>query len=280
MLKRISMLWAVSLVFCLSLAAQQSQPPQPLTIWHDYTVQPGKEDEFMALVKSVGAPVRDKLMTEGVVQAWGIEVPLLRGPGQPTHLIWIAVNDWAGVGKVHDAMDAQLAKIAAEEAKAGKRPAMTTAQRAREVFDATKTRDWLTRDLVSGYGSIMPKDALPYARYFFTKVKPGKGAEYRKIWEKYNKPVLEKLTADGVVMAWGLGVEEVRTEGSFTHYTWVGVAEMGDWDKVRAAFIADRDRRSEEERSVISEAFNDLTDADAAHGLATRSIIFRVPAPK
>jgi hypothetical protein len=55
---------------------------------------------------------------------------------------------------------------------------------------------------------------------------------------------------------------------------------MGDWDKVRAAFIADRDRRSEEERMAISDAFNDLTDADAARGLATRSILFHVPAPK
>ena len=277
MLKRISMLWAVSLVFCLSLAAQQSQP---LTLWYDYTVNPGKDEDFMTLVKTVGAPVRDKLMAEGVVQAWGIEVPLLRGPEQPTHLIWVTVNDWAGVGKVQSAMADQLAKLAAEEAKAGKKPAMTTAQRAREVFDATKTRDWLTRDLVSGYASKMPKDALPYGRYFFNKVKPGKGAEYRKVWEKYNKPVLDKLVADGVILAWGLSVEEVRTEGSFTHFTWIAAAEMGDWDKLRAAFVADRDRRSEEERSAISEAFNDVTDADASRQLATRSIIFRVPAPK
>jgi len=277
MLKRLSMLLAVSLVLCLSLAAQQSQPPQPLTLWHDFTVNAGKEDEFMVLVKTVGVPVLDRLMADGVVQAWGVEVPILRMPGQPTNFVWIMVNDWAGVGKVQDGIEAQFAKLAAEEAKTGKK---TTAQRVREVFDATKTRDWLTRDLVSGYGTKMPANAMPYARYFFTKVKPGKGAEYRKVWEKYNKPVLEKLAADGAVMAWGLSVEEVRTEGSFTHYTWVGVAEMGDWDKVRDAFIADRNRRSAEEQSAISDAFNDLTDADAARGLATRSILFHVPAPK
>jgi hypothetical protein len=190
------------------------------------------------------------------------------------------VNDWAGLGKVQSGIAAQFAKLAAEEAKPGKRPAMTTAQRVREVFDATKTRDWLTRDLVSGYGSKMPKDLLPYGRYFDTKVKPGKGADYRKVWEKYNKPVLEKLVADGVVLAWGLGVEEVKTEGSFTHFTWVSVAEMGDWDKVRAAFVADRNRRSEEEQAAISEAFNDLTDADASRGMATRAILFHLPAPK
>jgi len=83
-----------------------------------------------------------------------------------------------------------------------------------------------------------------------------------------------------VVLAWGLGVEEVKTEGSFTHFTWVSVAEMGDWDKVRAAFVADRNRRSEEEQAAISEAFNDLTDADASRGMATRAILFHLPAPK
>lgn len=277
MWKRLSMLLALSLVFCASLAAQQAQPPQPLTLWHDFTVQPGEEEQFMVLAKTVGVPVLDKLMAEGVVQAWGIEVPILRMPGNPTHMVWITVNDWAGVGQVQKGIEAQFVKVAAEEAKARTK---TTAQRMKEVFDASKTRDWLTRDLVSGYGSKMPKDPLPYARYFFTKVKPGKGAEYRKVWEKYNKPVLDKLVADGVVMAWGLSVEEVRTEGSFTHYSWVGVAEMGDWDKVRDAFIADRNRRTPEEQMAISDAFNDLTDADASRGLATGSILFHVPAPK
>lgn len=277
MLKRLSMLCAVSLVLCLSLAAQQTQPPQPLTLWHDFTVQPGEEDQFMVLANTVGVPVLDKLMAEGVVQAWGIEVPILRGPGNPTHFVWITVNDWAGVGKVQKGIEAQFAKLAAEEAKARTK---TTAQRVKEVFDPSKTRDWLTRDLVSGYGSKMPKDPLPYARYFFTKVKPGKGAEYRKVWEKYNKPVLDKLVADGVVMAWGLSVEEVRTEGSFTHYSWAAVAEMGDWDKVRAAFIADRDRRSPQQQAVISEAFNKLTDGDAFRSIATRSILFHVPPEK
>ena len=277
MLKRISMLCAVSLALCLSLAAQQMQPAQPLTLWHDFTVNPGEEDQFMVLAKTVGVPVLDKLMAEGVVQAWGIEVPVLRMPGSPTHFVWVTVNDWAGLGKVQDGIQAQFAKLATEEAKTRQK---TTAQRVKEVFDASKTRDWLTRDLVAGYGTKMPPNPLPYARYFFTKVKPGKGGDYRKAWEKYNKPVLEKLVADGSVMAWGLSVEEVKTEGSFTHYTWVGVAEMGDWDKVRDAFVADRNRRSPEEQSTISDVFNDLTDADAARGMATRSILFHVPAPK
>jgi hypothetical protein len=34
------------------------------------------------------------------------------------------------------------------------------------------------------------------------KVRPGKGLDYRRAWEKYNKPVYDKLVADHVVLAY------------------------------------------------------------------------------
>src|SRR6201987_3029584 len=112
------------LLSCISSAAQQSQPQmQPLTFWYGYTINPGKEDEFLDLVKTVGQPVRDKLMADGVVLAWGVETPLLRVPGNATHMIWYAVADYAGVEKVDSAMREQIAKMTEESAKgmAGKK---------------------------------------------------------------------------------------------------------------------------------------------------------------
>lgn len=281
MFKRITMLWALSLLWCLSAMAQQQAPqPQPLTLWYDYTVRPGKEDDFMTLVKTVGEPVRNKLMAEGVIHAWGIDVPILRSPGGSTHTIWVSVNDWDAVGKVQKAMADRLAALAAEEAKAARKPAMTTAQRAQETFDQAKTRDWLTRDLVFSVNEKPPKDLLPFTRFNLIKVKPGKGEEYRKLWEKYNKPVFDKALADGVIVGFGLGVEEMRTEGTFTHFVWVAFANMGDWDKVRAAFMADRAGRSEEQRAAINAAFGDLVEGDASRQYATRALMFKLPAPK
>lgn len=288
MTKRILILLTLVLVYCLSAAAQQAPPqPQGLTFWYEYTVNPGKEEEFMTLVKTVGQPVRDKMMADGVIMAWGIEVPLLREPGGSTNFIWYSVADWAGVEKVQTAMGAQQAKLAAEEAKAAEavkarqKPAMTTAERGREVFDGSKTRDWLTRDLIFGVTSgAPPAGFLPFTRYGFVKVKPGKGFDYRMAWEKYNKPVYDKLLADGSIAAYGLAVEELKTEGNFTHFTWVGVANLAGIDKVVAAFAADRNRRSEEERSAIAALFASLTDPDAARSSVTRSIIFRLPGQK
>jgi hypothetical protein len=74
----------------------------------------------------------------------------------------------------------------------------------------SKTRDWLARDLLANYGPQPPATTLPVTRYNFVKVKPGKTADFRAVWEKYNKPVFDKLVTDGVVLAYGMSVEEVK----------------------------------------------------------------------
>lgn len=285
-MRKIFLLPLMLLFVCSAALGQQSAPqPQPLTFYYDYTVRPGQEEEFNNLVKTVGAPVRDKLLADGVILAWGIETPVLRYPGGTTHLIWFSVANWSGVEKVLNAMEAQLQKLAAEDAKrtesahANKqKPSMTTAERQQAVFDMSKTRDWLSRDVVSGFGPNPPAGTLPVTRYNFIKVKPGKGAEYRKTWEKYNKPVFDKMIADGTLLAYGLAVEEVKTDGDFTHFVWMASADMSGMDKIGPAFNADRARRTEEEQASIAELFASVTEPDKARSVVTRSRIFRLPA--
>lgn len=275
------------LVFCLlvalllpALSSAQQPQMQPLTFWYGYHVNPGKETEFLDLVKTVGQPVRDKLMDEGVVLAWGVETPLLRVPGDATHFIWYTVADYAGVEKVGDAMKAQIAKLDSEAekggmAKKGAKP-MGVSARIAEVADLSKTHDFLTRDLVSNVTSNPPANVLPWVRYAFVKVKPGKAAEFRKAWEKYNKPVYDKLLADGSILAYGLSVEEIRTEGDFTHFTWVAAKDLASMDKVRNAFNADRDRRSQEEQDAMTGLFVSLLDLDASRQEVSHALIFHL----
>ena len=263
-------------------AQQPSATPGPLTFYYDYTVNAGKEEELDTLIKTVGAPVRDKLLAEGVIMAWGVETPVLRYPGGTTHLIWFTVANYAGVEKVLNAMEARLAKLAADEAQAARRGnrGMTTAERARAVFDGTKTRDWLTRDLVSGFGSTPAAGVLPFVRYNFVKVKPGKGPDYRRTWEKYNKPIFDKLVADGVVLAYGLAAEDVKTDGDWTLFGWIATANMAAADRSGPACAADRARRSEKERNEITEAFLDATEPDKARSIIARSRIFKIAPQK
>jgi hypothetical protein len=286
-MRKIFLLPLALLLVCSAVMGQQTPPPQSLTFYYDYTVKPGQEEGFNELVKTVGAPVRDRLMAEGVILAWGIETPVLRYPGGTTHLIWFSVANWGGVDKVLSSMEAQLQKLATEDAKrvesahaTKQKPAMTTAELQREVFDMSKTRDWLSRDLVANFGPNPPAGTLPITRYNFIKVKPGKSADYRRTWEKYNKPVFDKLLTDGVLLAYGLSVEEVKTDGDFTHFVWMATADMSGLDKIAAAFAADRNRRSAEEQDSIAEQFASVTEPDKARSVVTRSRIFRLPAPK
>ena len=287
-MRKLILVSLTTIVLCCAAAGQQVQPSlQPLTFYYDYSVVPGKEEDFMNLVKTVGAPVRDKLMADGVVMAWGVETPVLRYPGGTTHLIWFSVANWEGVERVLNGMEAQLARLAAEDAKAAEAarakrqtPAMTTAERSRAVFEMSKTRDWLTRDLVSNYGAPPAAGVLPFTRYNFVKAKAGKGGDYRRAWEKYNKPVYDKLIVDGVVLAYGLAAEEVKTDGEFTHFVWVGTANMAAADKIGPVFAADRARRSEEERTAIGDLFTSLIEPDMSRSIVTRSRVFRLPPQK
>lgn len=288
MKKRLFLCLFAVLLSCISVVAQQSQPQmQPLTFWYGYAVNPGKEDEFLDIVKTVGQPVRDKLMAEGVVLAWGVQASLLRVPGDRTHYIWYAVADYAALEKVDTAMRAQIAKLTEEAAKSGgaaakkgQKPVAAPMARLAEIADLSKTHDFLTRDLVIGLSSSAPANVLPFTRFNFIKVKPGKAADYRKAWEKYNKPIFDKLLADGVLLAYGLAVEDVRTEGDFTHFVWYDVKDLASFDKVRTAFLADRDHRSQEEQDAITHLFVSLTDVDASRSEVGRSLIFHVPTPK
>ena len=281
MKKRILLCLALILTSCLTVAAQEAKM-QPLTFWYEFTVNPGKDAQFMELVKTVGAPVRDKLLEDGVILAWGVHASLLRAPGNSTHTIWYSVADWSGVEKVDSAMRAQIGKLDEEAtksgtAKKGSAGGTTVTARMMEAADVSKTRDYITRDLVFVTGTgPMAAGTLPWTRYNFVKVKPGKGGDFRKTWEKYNKPVLDKLVADGTVLAYGLSVEEVKTDGDFTHYVWYATKDLAAFEKVRAAYAADRDKRSQEEQDAITAEFLKTIEPDASRSEVGRSLMFRV----
>jgi hypothetical protein len=178
-------------------------------------------------------------------------------------------------------MAAQQAKLAANEAARKAPKGTTTAERGREIIDGSKTHDYLTRDLVWALAPTPPAaGTLPYTRYSFIKVRPGKGGDYRAAWEKYYKPVYDKLVADGSILGYGLSVVEVKSAGEFTHFVWVNAKDLAGYDKARAAFVADRQRRTEEERASISALFTSLTDQDAARSSLWRAIVFKVAGQK
>jgi hypothetical protein len=284
MKKKVLFLFAMALLWCATASAQQMQP---ITFVSDYWVKPGKEEDFMWLVNNLGAPVRDKQMADGVILAWGVDVPVLRAPGQPTHTIWYDVYDWAGVEKVQGAMAARLAEFAAQDKKAaeearrkGQKPPKTVAERIEETFDTSKTKDWVFRNLYVKFSSgAPPAGMLPYGRIFVASAKPGKFDEWRAAFSKYFAPTLDALVDKGVIGAWGLGIEEVKTTGDFTHYVWVSYPNMAAMDTVRNTFVALAASRSEVESHHMNHLFTDTSDPNAARSFVFRAMIFKIGGP-
>jgi len=278
--KRIILALALAGVFAAGAAAQQFQPVDYVA---DFTVRPGMEEQFMALIKKYDEPLFEKLMAEGAVLAWGVDTPLLHSPGAPTHSIWWSCAEMSGHDKVFAAF-AELVKKNKEEieaARKARRPVpKTLEQEFLEVFDLANHKDWLFRSIIVGFSQAPPPaGALPYSWITITKVLPGKSEEYRKLWEEYNKPVYEKLLAAGSINAYGLGVEEARTSGDFTHFTWVSLPNLAARDTVRDAIQADRQARSAADRSIITHSFVNVTDQTATRTIVLRAAVFHVAPP-
>lgn len=288
MKKRIALGFAVALLWVATAAAQQMPQFQPVVYLADFHVKPGKEEEFMNLVKKYDEPLFNKLMTDGAVLAWGVDVPILHQPGGATHTFWWVSPDMGAYDKVFAAFEEHEKKMKAEDAaaaeearKKGRAAPKTVEERFLDTVDFSKHKDFLLRDLIVNFTSApRPENApMPYSWITVVHVKPGKGDDFRAWWELYVKPVLDKLVADGTIIGYEFGVEEAKTTGDFTHFGTVTLPNLAAREKVRAAFAADRQARSAAERAHITESVLKVLDPDATRNFILRSIALHVAAP-
>lgn len=269
----------------VSLAA--AQQVQPVIHVGDFHVKPGMEGQFMSLIKEYDQPVFRQLMAEGAVLGWGIDVPVLHRAGGATHTIWWDSPDLAAFDKVFTALEAMEKRIAEADAKAAEdarqrsRPApKSVQQRFLETVDISKHQDYLLRDLLFGGGAPPAEGARPYRWVSLVKVQPGRSEEFRRLWEEYNKPVYDKLVAEGAIYLYAVGVEEARSTDAFTHYVEVSLPNLAAREKIREAFRADRQARSASERSIITGSFLSVIDPSASRDELLRMVIYEFARPK
>ena len=242
-MRRIAFAVSLLLLAAVSVAAQQAV--EPVTYYAEYRVNPGQESAFVDFLKKYDKPVFDKLQADGVVVAWGLDARFIHREGATTHMLWWVTKDYDGMDKTF----AALRDI---------KPEPADVEKFRPATDASKHKDHLTRTILEKVAEGEPS-APPYTSWSFTKVDAGKGGEWRKLWEKYNKPVFDKLVADGVIFGYGIDVEDFHSEDPGWRGVWVVTTSMAAFDKIDAAFAADRRARSEEEREAIGRQFRDIT---------------------
>lgn len=97
----------------------------------------------------------------------------------------------------------------------------------------------------------------------FFKVLPGKGETVMELFKKYDKPVLEKLMAEGTITGWGVGRPWVHTNGAWNLLFWVDALDMGAHEKVDQAFETAEKGRSAAENKKIEDTFYAAVAMDA-----------------
>ncbi len=108
---------------------------------------------------------------------------------------------------------------------------------------------------VAAQGEMRPVSYLAEFR-----VKPGQESTIVDLVKKYDKPVFDRLVAEGTVVAWGLDAKMVHNEGGTTHMFWWVTADFAGQDKVFAALfgiqMADADEKAFQD-AIVPEKHHD-----------------------
>jgi hypothetical protein len=103
-------------------------------------------------------------------------------------------------------------------------------------------------------------------------LKPGKGQQWRQLYNKYTKPVMEQLLSDGTLLGYGIDREYVHTESPGARYEWLIARDAGALDKVDAAFEAARAKHSAEAGRAIAAEFAEAQEPGTHRDALTQII--------
>lgn len=232
---------AVCLPVLVPSFASAQPPEQPIyTFVAEWNVPRAQWAEFSSFWEKNSKPVLDRMVADGTLIEWGRTATLVHTQEGATHSSWWSATTIAGTQQVL----AELLKLQPSAPVAGARH-----------------RDYLLRSLV--YRMRPGSPSAGYLLLSYTQVQPGKGREWRELWDKYMKPTYEQLLADGTIAGYGVDVEHVHTRSTGGRYLWVFAPNAEALDKLETAFAAARGNFSPEASRGIGAAFAEVTVADA-----------------
>lgn len=121
---------------------------------------------------------------------------------------------------------------------------------------------------------------MPLTWVGMDKVKPGKGMEYPALFAKYNKPLLDRMVADGTALGWGVGYE-LAGPGGFNYLVWITMPGWAGMGAVEAAFDANYEAMSEDEReSMMAEWMEVMETGDEKYMLLRHTVFNASPDAK
>jgi hypothetical protein len=225
---------AAACVALVAPAATALAQAPPLT-WVAYTQgKPGKTTEWLNLMLKHDAPIYDKLVAAGTIRTWGVATPINHRPGFGWNLLtWVTVDNWAAVDKWAGAAMQTMQARSEQETKAIEASYEAVEER-RSHFDE------VVRNAVLVPGRPGAKIGYFLVEHYLARA--GQQAALTELYKEAIVPVADKLVADGVVVGYGLHVQELhgqlQPDRKWTHRSWYAVADLGAIDRILAALGA------------------------------------------
>lgn len=191
-------------------------------------------------------PIFEKLLADGVITEWGADAQGVHTADGATHATWFSAKSIAGLERALEDVQKGMSKMSPQERKTSDTD-----------FAGPKHYDLLFHSYF--YRSRPTKLDSGYDMTNIIKVKSGKAGEYRKLWEKYTKPILDQLFNDGTIKTYALFSDYIHTSPPGNQFTWYVAADAAALDKVDAAFDDARSKRTPEEREAVMRAFEEIT---------------------
>jgi hypothetical protein len=114
---------------------------------------------------------------------------------------------------------------------------------------------------------------MPLTWVGMDKVKPAQAMQYPALFERYNKPMLDQMVADGIAMSWGVGYE-LAGPGGFNYLVWITMPGWAGMGAVEAAFDARYEGMSEEERETMMSDWMEVMETGEEQYLLLRHTVF------
>ena len=180
-------------------------------------------------------------MAAGVVRSWGIATPINHRPGFEWNLLtYVTVDNWAGVEKWSGAAMQSMQARSAEETKAVEAGFDAVEEAGRHHFDE------VVRNAVLVPGK--PGAKIGYFLVGHYLARPGQEAALTQLYKEVIVPIADKLVADGVVVGYGLHVQELhgqlQPDRKWTHRSWYAVSDLGAIDRIQSAVARRPSHRS------------------------------------
>lgn len=247
------------LLFAVALSAQDYKYLNSVAT---FKVAAGKEHAFIERSKEF-VPTLDKLMDAGTVIGYGIDVDWLHVPGNNNIVLWLETPNYAALQKAEDAIGDF------EKSNPG------LLQDLMGMADMSTHHDYILRTREGNHRAI-PAGAQPVEDEDFVKVKPGRMQDFMAMFNKYDKPVYEKLVADGTIYAYEMDTEAVHTGEPGATWTIVTMPDLGTKDKVDKAFDEAEKAIPEAERNILEKLYLDVAMPETHRDDIATSVVIKV----